>query len=232
MTDDKILDKIRALLNKAESTNFGPEAEAFVGKAHELMMKYAIDEALLHQSDGKQEEIVIKKVKATKGTQTQPGRAGLLNAVCRTSRCRAIISGDFLTIVGFKSDVEYVEMMYTSLVVQMLGGLYDARDKDHVTGKGVGYDMSFCHSYQARIFERLDEITTKIEHDAGGEAGIVLYDRKKKVNDHVRMEFPNLRAKTLTTRVNDGRGRDAGYNAANNADLGQSRIGSKKALGR
>jgi len=223
--EDKILDRIRALLAKAESTNFGPEAEAFVAKAHELMAKYAIDYAVLQAKSGKIEDIVIIKIKASRDSTSQPGRAGLLNAVTKTSRCRTIITGDFLTVMGFKSDVAYVEMMYTSLVTQMLGGLFDARDE--VKGrKTAGFDMSFCDAYSSRIYVRLQEISDRTEREAGAEAGIVLYDRSKKVDDAVRDEFPNL-SKAPMRRYNvDARGVRMGREAADNADLGQKRTGA------
>src|SRR5690606_31701227 len=44
---DRRLDTIRALLAKAEATDFPEEAEAFFAKASELISRWAIDEALL-----------------------------------------------------------------------------------------------------------------------------------------------------------------------------------------
>ena len=48
---DGILDKVRALLAKAESTQFEAEAEAFTAKAQELMTRHRIDRAVLNASD-------------------------------------------------------------------------------------------------------------------------------------------------------------------------------------
>jgi hypothetical protein len=45
--DERILDKVRALLAKAESTEFPEEAEALSARAQELMAKYSIDQAVL-----------------------------------------------------------------------------------------------------------------------------------------------------------------------------------------
>ena len=41
-----VLDKVRALLAKAESTTFDAEAEAFTAKAQELMARHRIDRAM------------------------------------------------------------------------------------------------------------------------------------------------------------------------------------------
>ena len=45
--DQRVLDRVRALLAKAESTEFPEEAEALTAKAQELMARHSIDEALL-----------------------------------------------------------------------------------------------------------------------------------------------------------------------------------------
>ena len=45
--DERLLGKIRALLAKAESTEYAEEAEALSARAQELMAKYSIDHALL-----------------------------------------------------------------------------------------------------------------------------------------------------------------------------------------
>mgnify|MGYP003491477332 CR=1 FL=1 len=42
MADDKILDKVRALLAKAAGTEYPAEAEAFLAKAEALMARHAI----------------------------------------------------------------------------------------------------------------------------------------------------------------------------------------------
>ena len=45
--DAGVLAKVRALLAKAESTTFEAEAEALTAKAHQLMVRHTIDEALV-----------------------------------------------------------------------------------------------------------------------------------------------------------------------------------------
>ncbi len=44
---DPIAERIAALLDKAESTSYPAEADAFMAKAQELMARHAIDEAML-----------------------------------------------------------------------------------------------------------------------------------------------------------------------------------------
>ena len=47
VVEPRILDKVRALLAKAESTEFPEEAEAYTAKAQELMARHRIDRAVL-----------------------------------------------------------------------------------------------------------------------------------------------------------------------------------------
>ena len=54
--DERVLGRIRALLAKAESTEFAEEAEALSARAQELMAKYSIDHALLAAQSGEREE--------------------------------------------------------------------------------------------------------------------------------------------------------------------------------
>ncbi len=50
--DEGTLAKVRALLAKAESTNFEHEAAALTAKAQELMSRHAIDEAMARGASG------------------------------------------------------------------------------------------------------------------------------------------------------------------------------------
>src|SRR3954462_8726938 len=53
--DDRVLDKVRKLLARAEHPSTPPpEAEAMSEKAAELMARYAIDRALIEQGDNAQ----------------------------------------------------------------------------------------------------------------------------------------------------------------------------------
>ena len=51
-----MLDKVRALLAKAESTEFPEEAGALTSRAQQLMARYSIDHALLAAQTGSRGE--------------------------------------------------------------------------------------------------------------------------------------------------------------------------------
>ncbi|HEY0696309.1 MAG TPA: DUF2786 domain-containing protein, partial [Micromonospora sp.] len=60
--DQRMLGRVRALLAKAESTDFPEEADAFTAKAQELMARHRIDHALLVARTGEREQPVTRRV--------------------------------------------------------------------------------------------------------------------------------------------------------------------------
>ena len=116
--DDRMLGRIRALLAKAESTEFAEEAEALSARAQELMAKYSIDHALLAAQAGEREEPSGRRIPVD-GPYEEP-KATLLNVIALANRCRAVWSKDvgLMTVVGFPADLDAVELLFTSLLVQ------------------------------------------------------------------------------------------------------------------
>lgn len=125
MADEKMIAKIKALLDKAESTGFEKEADAFIAKAQELMMKYAIDDAMVRASGKKsKDEIVTRSVEVRRrfrGTQGQ-----FLSGLARLFKCRVYFS-DYgearlpYYIVGYEGDAIFVEILFESIRAQANG---------------------------------------------------------------------------------------------------------------
>lgn len=130
MTDEKILNKVRGLLEKAASTNFDEESKTYYAKAEELMEKYLIDESMLARAAG----INLKPVKLTievqQRTLISEAARQLLNGIAINNRCRCVwgrtryVKGqanmDKLWIYGMPSDTQFVELLYTTLLSQMV----------------------------------------------------------------------------------------------------------------
>ena len=85
---ERILGKIRALLAKAESTEFTEEAEALSARAQELMAKYSIDHALLAAGAGRKDEPASRRLPVD--NPYEGPKAQLLGEVARANRCRAV----------------------------------------------------------------------------------------------------------------------------------------------
>src|ERR1035437_9378523 len=94
--DERILGKIRALLAKAESTEFTEEAEALSARAQELMAKYSIDHALLAAEAGRKDEPASRRlpvITRTRGrrrscSRRSPGPTGAVRCGTRAGGCR------------------------------------------------------------------------------------------------------------------------------------------------
>ncbi|MCC3772120.1 DUF2786 domain-containing protein, partial [Streptomyces sp. UNOC14_S4] len=155
----RMLARIRALLAKAESTQFAEEAEALSAKAQELMARHSLDEALLAaHATGPADGPGACRL-GVEGPY-ESAKALLLDAVAEANHCRAVWSGDFgfSTVVGFEADLELVELMYTSLLVQATTAMRRAGDDHHARGRSRrtrDFRESFLIAYAARIRERL-----------------------------------------------------------------------------
>src|SRR5262249_11766348 len=116
--DPRILDKVRALLAKAESTGFAEEAEALTAKAQQLMARHSIDEALLAAREGARDEPAGCRVGID--SPYELAKASLLDVVAGANRCRSVWAKSlgFATVIGFQPDLDAVELLYTSLLVQ------------------------------------------------------------------------------------------------------------------
>ncbi|MEV6010658.1 DUF2786 domain-containing protein [Streptomyces sp. NPDC051976] len=209
----RMLGRIRALLAKAESTGFPEEAEALSAKAQHLMARHSIDEALVadpgHGGPGARRIGVDRPYEGPK--------ALLLDAVAAANRCQSVWSADFgfSTVVGHEPDLDAVELLYTSLLVQADHALHRGR-----TSRSRDFRESFLIAYAARIRERLAAATAAEVSDCARTATDLLpalAARDLAVEDTTRRLFPT----TTTSRL---KGRDAegwrhGESAADGATL-------------
>jgi hypothetical protein len=171
LADDRMMSKIRALLAKAESTEFAEEAEALSARAQELMAKYSIDHALLVARAGEREEPTGRRIAVDNPYDS--AKTTLLNVVAEANRSRAIWSKDvgLVTVVGFPADLDVVELLFTSLLVQANTAMLRAGGKRDAYGRSRtrAFRQSFLVSYAIRIGERLAQATTHVEQEAAAE---------------------------------------------------------------
>jgi len=120
-----IFARIRALLAKAESTEFPAEAEVFTAKAQALMSDARIDEAAVRANSG---ERSASRVSATRIGIDEPyisSKRSLLHVVCEANDVRCVFSRgvDLATVVGPIGQLAYVELLFTSLLIQVHSAL-------------------------------------------------------------------------------------------------------------
>ncbi|MEU9875335.1 DUF2786 domain-containing protein [Streptomyces phaeochromogenes] len=218
--DSRMLTRIRALLAKAEATGFPEEAEALSAKAQELMARHSIDEALLAARTHAKDAPGACRIGVDPPYET--AKAVLLDAVSGANRCRAVWNEalGFSTVVGFEPDLEAVELLYTSLLVQATAAMTKAEAAQRAGGRKrtKSFRQSFLAAYAHRIGDRLAEAAEGQVTAGEGELLPVLAARDVAVADETERMFPA----TVTTRlrgVNDAAGWEEGAAAADRAQV-------------
>ncbi|MFA1544491.1 DUF2786 domain-containing protein [Actinomadura monticuli] len=229
--DQRVLGKVRALLAKAESTEFPEEAEALSARAQELMARHSIDQALLAAETDDMGGPAGRRIPVDKPYDAP--KAVLLTVVADANRCRAVWHRDlgFCTVVGFPADLGGVEVLFTSLLVQATSAMVYAGPRRDARGRSRtrSFRHAFLNAYAARIGERLrgaaDEAADRAAADAGGKDLLpVLAARDQAVEEVVGTMFPNL-AKGRAGSVSNHEGWVAGRTAADLASLnGRSEV--------
>lgn len=209
--NERMLERVRALLAKAESTTFPEEAEAYTAKAQELMARHSIDHVLLLSRTGARDEPGLRRI-AVDNPYEAP-KTLLLQAVAGANRCRTVWVKEFgfATVLGFPTDLDAVELLFTSLLVQAV------RAMTHSPTTTRSYRKAFLTAYAQRIGERLTEATERVTHDAEPDLLPVLSRRQEEVDTRFRAEFPAILRQTIN--VSHSQGWAEGRAAADRADL-------------
>ena len=243
--DDRMLSRIRALLAKAEATEYAEEAEALSARAQELMAKYSIDQALLAAESGRKDDPAGRRI-AVDNPYEAP-KTSLLQAVATANRCRVVWSKEvgLATVVGFDADLDAVELLFTSLLVQASSAMLHAgsRQDAHGRSRTRAFRQSFLLSYAIRIGERLSqaaehatgEAAAEQEAAAGQSGGAVagadsarsagtalvpfLAARRQAVDDAVDEMFGDTLRRGRSVQATDAEGWASGRAAADLATL-------------
>ena len=211
--DEKKLSRVRALLAKAESSSFPEEAEALSAKAQELMTRHALDRVLVEAGDPTPEQPAARRIWLD--TPYTDAKSLLVHVVATANRCRAVFDArwDFVTVVGDEDDLDAVELLTTSLLVQATRAMIA-----DPAGRSRDFRKSFLVSYATRIGERLEKAA---EATIAQEPELlpVLASHEKQVAAAFTELFPEVVNKSVTVRSHEGWG--AGRAAADRARLGE-----------
>lgn len=141
MTEDKrgkMLERVRALLAKADSTTFPAEAQIFRDKADVLMTAWAIEQ---WQVDAAQEGVGARPTPVSRDFDMSwydtNSRANELWELMQStaSHCRVTLvywryGASKVPAVGLQSDLDYFDMLFTQLMLEMAKGLEPKADAD------------------------------------------------------------------------------------------------------
>jgi hypothetical protein len=249
---EKMLEKVRKLLALAEDRAATPaEAEAFSAKAEQLMIDYAIDNAMLAESDPvKADKIIHRSMRLV-----QPHlkvKAGMLYEI---GKCLSVGVAYEITdrndgqgiycvmgLIGYEVDVEWVEVLFTSLELQRINALAKSVKNKSQYESGRAFTASFNHAFRTAVINRLkmsrqasvarrDDETTAVPGDVSlkkTSTALVLIAREERVNEEYRARFPYAREKTTTYRYNSASGYRAGNAAGDNAQIARGSVGGAR----
>jgi hypothetical protein len=222
--DQKMLARVRALLAKAESTTFPEEAEALSAKAQELMSRYSL-ERMVRDGLGSvaSDPYPAAARRLWLDNPYVAAKALLVGAVAEANRCRSVLSEKlgFTTVLGDEVDLEIVELLSTSLLVQATRAMVAAGSQITRGGQSRtrSYRQSFLIAYATRIGERLN--TARNAGSAAvadrGQLLPVLAARERAVDDLFESLFPQSVSRSYS--VGNAAGWHAGRAAADLAIL-------------
>lgn len=226
---ESIVQKVRNLMAKAEDpAATRHERELFSAKAEELVARYAIDLALLEEKQGKGKPVL--RTVDIDGTYGKPKHL-LFQQIAKAYGCRAVRNTPVTEqVVGFEGDLDIVETLYHSLVLQGVNAMLSEYRSDR------SFRSAFMYGFATRAGTRLRDMRAKVDREvreedaaAGTGTALVLADRSREVNAAAAEHFGRVTSTKAGAR--DRSGHNAGASAANRADVGGARLGgSRRAL--
>lgn len=217
--DAKALSRVRGLLAKAEATKFPEEAEALSAKAQELMSRYSLHHAIREHEQGRAAEAIARRIWID--SPYVMAKAALVQSVATANRCRMVCAEKigFVAVIGVECDLEFVELLSTSLLVQANRAMLAAgRTTSDRRTRTRSFRQSFLLSYAERIGERLTATSTTVATEVDrGTLLPVLAARSQATDDLTNRLFPATIPRMMSP--SNGAGWAAGRIAADLAQL-------------
>lgn len=233
----KLKAKIQLMLDKAESTTFPAEKEAFTEAAEKLMLRLGITVAEL-EAEGKVESEKIVEVRRVYHGNYSISLIPYITSVARGFGDLTILQSKtaglarVAYIIGHESDVEQFTRLMDSLDVQVMAALRQWQ-KDNIEARRGLTDMakflqhrSFIEGFGARVGKRLSELRTVEVAEASTGAALVLASKESRVKDWISDTYGEL-GKSRSSRMGSSIGYHAGDYAGRTATIGQNEVSGK-----
>lgn len=237
--DAALIERVRKLFEKARSTDNPHEADAFAAKAAELVARHRLEPDQLEASGNGSRDLGVVELSIGRGAYTR-ARLALLTAIGDAHDVRVVFQaraeGTVAFCAGHRTDLDVVEVMYTSLHQQAAAQMAGIRKQ---TGAATQkYRRSFLFGFAERIGELLADARRDVERQASAARSssapsleVVLRERTERVDDFVRSEWGRVRSAKPAAAVGAD-GWRSGTKAAERADVGRARLRGRRALGR
>lgn len=258
-TEHRYAAKIAGLLAKAESTT-PEEAELLIAKAQELMVKYAIEEELVLQAQGRKRTAEITQDEIAHTGIYRQAKFDITSEIAKANGCRVMIDNRnwrkpaevACILVGFEDDIERIRMLDASIQIQAAAALakwwkdnaqpwWSGMDKykqrrEFLFGFARGLRENLALAQQRAQAEVVEEQAAAQQVDESVVAegvALVVRDRKQAVADWYDKEYGG-RTRSVTRNYSRGGGdaNHAGRAEGRRADVGRDRLGKRGELGR
>lgn len=251
-----VAEKVRKLLAQAEDPAATPEeAQTFTAKAQQLMTKYAIDLAMITDAD--RIDRVVQRGWRIEGPYAAH-KVSLVNAVSRANDCRAVYTSldrgaRYIEVLGFPGDVDWVETLSCSLVLQLtivLGAAMRMKpSRVHGRTFAVGFVEGFVHEVAQRLQQARKAAVQAADAERrsrdwpdgslfgktdaardGRSVELVLVAKAGQVEDEFKVRFPEARTVSRYTRLSSWAGYAPGREAGRRANLARRSVDGRRTL--
>ncbi|MGA9278285.1 DUF2786 domain-containing protein [Ilumatobacter sp.] len=231
-----LVERVRKLLDKAARTDNEHESEVFARKAAELVARHRIEPDRIADRS-LPDDLGLVEIEVGRGAYVR-GRLDLLLNIADSHDVRMVYrstpQGSVATLAGRRADLAVVEMMYASLHQQVASKMAELRG---ATGASTQRQRrAFLFGFSNRIGELLAETRANVESSAAESDGtdttaIVLRERRARVDAFAQESWGRVRSASAPSAVlADGFAR--GVAAAERVDVGRTRLGGRRSLGR
>lgn len=236
MTDQNIIEKVQAILARANHPNTPQaEAETALALAHRLITKHNLDESALAPC-AESEDIVSDSLVITGAWAVR--RRQVAYTVARRNSCDAFQTkhwkedelwkkdGFVLHIYGTKADIFAVKTLWSAVEALAVRTIPKEGDRSFKT--------SWWYGFRTGIDRALRKANTQVVNDIVAEGGssLVLVDRLKRAENEMHARVAGLRSTSSSYGARSSGGYNAGVSAGSSFSTGGIGRGSIGALGR
>lgn len=229
--------RIAALLAKAEGTNNEAEAEAFTEHAEKLMLQHGLDRAIIaaRRSVGTAEpERIVHRYMEFKGTYNRALMV-MCHQLTELFQVKSYFfrhrSSSTLKLIGYESDVAQLEILLTSLQLQVASSLTKWWKKFAAESYEFPYytptdrynaRRSFIEGFGNGVYERVMRNRQRGIQEAGSGAELAVVDRLQKVEE----SLGDMKIRAVKTRrsLSDYDSQQAGYESGLVANTGEDEL--------
>lgn len=225
-----IVERIKALIAKAESSPYEAEADAFMAKAQQLIEQHAINQALLHGADPS--SIGHDRIPLTGSYSGE--RSLIWGVVARANRCEVLNHSQYrsnkvteLSLVGRAHDRELVRIVASSLELQATRRMLDI-DTARGRESAVVQRRSFLRGFAVEVADRFERARRQehVTSPSAREAAQTLALASDAVDTYLGEHFDIAPSRRRSSRL-DGAAFSHGRRAGASADVGAGRLGDR-----